>query len=85
MILAPGEFCTLTGDIWKGHLGVARGRQAGAAALRALAVSACTNASCPIRATCGRFGRSSQVSSTWPGGQGCNGFQPATLHSPKVA
>lgn len=85
MILKPGEFQTLNGPIWSGHLGMARARRIAEAGRTALQFAACTNASCGIRHTCARAGRPSNVLSSWPGGSGCNGFQPATLNIPKVA
>lgn len=76
MILAPGEFRTLDGPLWRAHLGVARARRKAAAERTVLAVAACTNDACACRAACARFGRASQVTGRWLGGEGCAGFQP---------
>ena len=79
MILKPGEFQTLSGPIWAAHLGMARARR------EAKVGCACTNASCSVRQSCGRFGRSSEFSSTWPGGTNCHGFQLSTVGVPQAA
>ena len=79
MILVPGEFRTLTGDLWRAHLEAMRARR------ETRGVLACKHASCPVRTSCGRFSESAEFSATWPGGTNCHGFQPSTVQSPAAA
>lgn len=83
--MSGAKFTSITGADWKRSLGMARARRLGEVERLGVENAECTNGTCGLRLSCGRYARGSVVRASWPGGADCHGFQPSTVTPPAAA